>query len=69
MNPNPSCSKNRNLKEKKSKIKMKSENKIKSTINDLDTHGVHMVYACTTEMKRYDIEQWSRVEGMTSGHI
>ena len=48
---------------------MKSENKIKSTINDLDTHGVHMVYACTTEMKRYDIGQWSRVEGMTSGHI
>ena len=38
MNPNPSCSKNRKLKEKekKSKIKMKSENKIKSTINDLD---------------------------------
>jgi len=38
MNPNPSCSKNRKLKEKekKSKIKMKSENKIKSTVNDLD---------------------------------
>jgi len=38
MNPNPSCSKNRNEKEKeiKSKIKMKRENKIKSTVNDLD---------------------------------
>jgi len=38
MNPNPSCSKNRKLKEKekKGKLKMKRENKIKSTINDLD---------------------------------
>ena len=38
MNSNPSCSKNRKLKEKekKSKIKIKRENKIKSTVNDLD---------------------------------
>ena len=32
-------------------------------------HGAHMVYACTTEMKRDNIEQWSRVEDMTSGHM
>jgi len=39
MNPNLSCSKNRKIKgkEKKNKNKMHRENKIESTINDLDT--------------------------------
>jgi len=30
---------------------------------------VHMVYIYTTEIKSDDVEQWSRVEGMTSGHM
>jgi len=28
-----------------------------------------MVYACTTEIKSDDVGQWSRVEGMMSGHM
>ena len=32
-------------------------------------HGAHMVYACTMEIKSDDVEQWSRVKGMTSGHM
>jgi len=35
---NPSCSKNR--KEKKKKNKVKRENKMKSTVNDLDNKSV-----------------------------
>jgi len=41
MNPNLSCSKNRKRKEKEKEKenKMQRENKIKSTINDLDSYG------------------------------
>ena len=30
---------------------------------------VHIVYICMTEIKSDDVGQWSRVEGMTSGHM
>jgi len=48
INPNPSCSKNRKVKrkEKKSRIKMKRENKIESTINDLDTRLITTMRMC-----------------------
>jgi len=32
-------------------------------------HGAHMVYTCMMEIKSDDVEQWSRVKGMTSGHM
>ena len=53
INPNPSCSKNRKLKEKEKEKenKVKRENKIESTVNDLDNTRFEIIFFNTITYK------------------
>ena len=37
--------------------------------SDIKGQGFLMVYACTTEIKSDDVEQWNRVKGMMLEHM
>jgi len=65
INPKPSCSKNR--KEKKKKNKVKRENKIKSTVNDLDNQlSVGMYFIAIGSLRRAERMSWWKMSRSTT---